>query len=38
MTAAPGASSALGDVNAHRGNGQAEGDEGDCLHGVRHRG
>ena len=28
----------VGDVDAHRGNGQAEGDEGECLHGVRHRG
>jgi hypothetical protein len=28
----------VGDVNAHRGSGQAEGNEGECLHGVRHRG
>jgi hypothetical protein len=25
-------------VNSHRGNGQAEGDEGGCLYGVRHNG
>jgi hypothetical protein len=28
----------VGDVNAHRGNGQAQGDEGECLQAVRHSG